>query len=161
VWQAQTRECVLYVLQQLWHAAIVAGNKETTFGNALWGQASEFAFQGRKTQVLRQGVLEGTYDCPYLRSAFVHELQPKVANASIEPQGQVWRAHLGFCPEDGVAASHIGHDRVHAPGFVLQRYPVLFTGMATVGVVGAGGQKAAEDAVLGVKDRQVLIGYDL
>ena len=89
------------------------------------------------------------------------ELEPKVTNTSIEPQLEVLCSHLRFSPEDRIAAPHIRHHRVPPSGFILERHTVRFTRVPAVGVVGASGQKAAEDAVLGVKHGKMLIDHDL
>ena len=44
---------------------------------------------------------------------------------------------------------------------ILQRDAVFFAGAAAIAIAGSGGEKAAEDAVLGVEDGEVLIGDGL
>ena len=48
------------------------------------------------------------------------------------------------------------------PARIAQRHRVLFARAAAIAIAGAGGKEAAEDAVLGVEHRQVLIhhGFD-
>lgn len=47
------------------------------------------------------------------------------------------------------------------PVAVSQVQAMAFAGMPTVRVVVAIAQEAAEDAMLGVEDREVLVGHDL
>jgi hypothetical protein len=66
-----------------------------------------------------ENVLEGANNLAHLLGALVDELQPEVPNPNLEPQWQVFRAHLRFGPEDCVATPHIRHDWVPPSGFVL------------------------------------------
>ena len=91
----------------------------------------------------------------------MHELQAEVADAGGAPGFQVQAGLLRFGAEDGVAAADVGHHRMRAPGGIAQRDAVLFAGTAAIAIAGAGGEEAAEDAVLGVEDRQVLVGDGL
>ena len=65
---------------------------------------------------------------------------------------------LRFGAEDGVAAAHVGHHGMRAAGGVAQGDAVLLAGAAAIAIAGAGGKEAAEDAVLGVEDGQMLVG---
>src|SRR5439155_17569710 len=105
----------------------------------------------------RESFVEGPDNLTHLLGTLVYELQPKVTNPSIEPQLEVFCANLRLGPKDRVATAHIRHDRVHPSGFILQRHTVRFAWVATVGVISASGQKAAEDTVLGVKHGEMLI----
>src|SRR5215471_5224624 len=108
-----------------------------------------------------ESFLEGSDHLTHLLGALMHELEPEVPKPSIEPQLEVFGASLRLGPEDRVTATHIRHDGVHPSGFVLERHTVRFTRMPAVGIVGAGGQEAAEDAVLHVKHGEMLIDNDL
>src|SRR5258708_1221004 len=59
--------------------------------------------------------------------------------------------------EDRVAATHVGEDGVGAATIVPHRHLVVFARTAAIAITGPGGQKAAEDAMFGVEDREVLI----
>jgi hypothetical protein len=85
------------------------------------------------------------------------KLQPKVTNTSIEPQLEVFCTHLRLSPEDRVAATNVCHDGVLPSSFVLERHAMRFTRVPAVGVVSACRQKAAEDAVLSMKHREMLV----
>ena len=65
---------------------------------------------------------------------------------------------LRFGAEDGVAAADVGHHRMGASGRVASGRLVLLARTAAIAIAGSGGEKAAEHAVLGMKDRQVLVG---
>ena len=59
--------------------------------------------------------------------------------------------------EDRIAAAHICQHQVVLTGGIAQMELVGFTRVAAVGVVVALGEKATEDAVLRVEDREVLV----
>ena len=71
------------------------------------------------------------------------------------------RAGLGQGVEDRVAAADVGLHRVLRPDAVAQFQIVFVTRAAAVGVIRAIGQECAEDAVLHVEHRHVLMDRDL
>ena len=68
---------------------------------------------------------------------------------------------LRFRAENGVAAAHVGQHRMRPAFGVFKIDAVLFTGTAAIAIAGSLRQEAAEDAVLGMKHRQMLIGDGL
>ena len=92
---------------------------------------------------------------------FVRELQAEARDAGRAPRVQMQAGLLRFGAEDGVAAADIGHHGMRAARGVAQRHAVLFAGAAAIAIAGAGGEEAAEDAMLGVEDGQVLVGDGL
>src|SRR5215467_12218693 len=108
-----------------------------------------------------ESFLEGPDNLTHLLGALMHELEPEVPNPSIEPQVEVFCANLRLGSEDRVAATHICHDRVQPSSLVLERHTVRFTRVPTVRVVSACRQEAAEDAVLSVKHREMVIDQHL
>ena len=97
----------------------------------------------------------------HLLGGFVRELEAKLVNARATPLLEVLRTGLCLRIEDGVAATHVRHDWMLKAVFVPQGDGMRFTGMTAVGVIGAGRKEAAEDAMLGVKDGQVVVGDHL
>src|SRR5258706_13335498 len=68
---------------------------------------------------------------------------------------------LRLCAENRVAAAHVGEDWMRPAFGVLKLDAMLFAGPAAIAIAGALRQEAAEDAVLGVKHRQMLVGDGL
>ena len=68
---------------------------------------------------------------------------------------------LRFGAEHGIAAADIGHHGMGASDRVSQRHAVLLARAAAIAIAGAGGEKAAKNTVLGVKDGQMLISDGL
>jgi hypothetical protein len=91
---------------------------------------------------------------------FVHELQTVMCDSRIAPRLEMLASLLGFGAKHGVTATDIGHDRMFAPIRVSQSDAMLLTRASAVLIAGSRGKKSAEDAVLGVKHRQVLICDD-
>ena len=81
---------------------------------------------------------------------------------ALTPCVEVQARFLRFGAEYGVAAADVGHDRMRAPTDITNGDAMLFAGTAAILVARAGGEEAAEDAVLGVEDGQVLVsdGFD-
>src|SRR5262249_3317639 len=104
---------------------------------------------------------EGPCDAHNLFRRFVREFQAELRNARVAPGGKVGAGFLRFGSEYGIAAPDVSEDRMSAARGVLQCEHVFFAGPAAIAVTGAGGQKAAEDAVLGMENGQVLIGDGL
>jgi hypothetical protein len=150
-------ECCASGLPKLRHTAIIERHEEASFCHTLGHKLLEGVLQLLKGHFPRESGLEGSDNLTHLLGALVDELQPEVPNLSLELQWHVFRANLRFGPEDCVATPHIRHHRVHLSGFVLQCHTVRFTGVSAVRVVSAGGQKAAEDAVLSVKHGEMLV----
>ena len=67
---------------------------------------------------------------------------------------------LCFGPKDGVATTDIGHNRMAASLHIAQRNPMFLARFATILVAGASREEAAEDAMFGVENGQMLIGND-
>ena len=65
---------------------------------------------------------------------------------------------LRFGAENRIAAADVRHHRMRAAALVLELDHVFFAWPAAIAIAGSGGKKAAEHAVLGVKDGQMLIG---
>ena len=86
------------------------------------------------------------------------ELEPEMPDPRRAPEIEMRARFLRFGAENGVAAADVGHDGVRAAGVIAQFDAVLFAGAAAILVAGAVGEEAAEDAVLGVEDGQVLAG---
>ena len=92
-----------------------------------------------------------------LLGGFVRELEAELLNARVAPLFEVLRTGLRLRIEDRVATADIGHDRMLEAMFVAQGDGVCLAGMTAVGVIGARGKEATEDAMLGVEDRQVMV----
>jgi O-acetylhomoserine/O-acetylserine sulfhydrylase-like pyridoxal-dependent enzyme len=97
----------------------------------------------------------------HLGGVRVHELDARVAQAGGAPARPVPRRALRLGAEDRVAAADVGQHRVQPALVVAQRQAVPLAGVAAVGVVVAVREEAAEHAVLGVEDRQVVVHDDL
>ena len=93
----------------------------------------------------------------HLFGGLVRELETELLNARVAPLLEVLRTGLRLRSKDRVAASDIGHDWMLEAMFVSQCDGVCFARMTAVGVIGAARKEAAEDAMLGVKDRQVVV----
>lgn len=105
-------------------------------------------------------VLEGVGDVADLIGGLVDEFEAEVVDAGVLPGVEVGGGVLGLGTEDGVAAADVGNDGMAAALLVFEGDLVLFAGAATIEVAGALGEEAAEDAVFGVEDREVLVGDD-
>jgi hypothetical protein len=81
-----------------------------------------------------------------------------MAHAQRQHPLHVFRASLGQRVEDRIAAADVGEDGVAAAVEVAEFDAVGFAGAAAVLEGGAGGEEAAEDAVFGVEDGEVLVG---
>ena len=103
-------------------------------------------------------LFESSRDARHLRGGFVRELEPEMADAGARASRPDAGGFLRFGAEDGIAAADVGHHRMRAAGRIAQRHAMLFARAAAIAIAGAGRKEAAEDAVLGVEHRQVLIG---
>ena len=104
---------------------------------------------------------EGFGDLADLAGGFVSELEAEMADAGGEPRLEMETGLLGLRAEDGVAAAGVGEHGVAAAVDAAELDAVGFAGSAAILVRGAGGEEAAEEAVLGVEDGEVLVGDDL
>ncbi len=60
--------------------------------------------------------------------------------------------------EDRIPAANVGDYRMRAALWISQGDPMLFAWPAAIAIRRAAGKESAEDAMLGVEDRQMLIG---
>src|SRR5579863_7084851 len=86
------------------------------------------------------------------------ELNAEMADTGVEPLDQMRRGFLRLRTENGIAAADVGHDGMGAAARVAQFDAMLFAGASAIAITGAGGEEAAEDAVLGMEDGEVLVG---
>lgn len=63
--------------------------------------------------------------------------------------------------EEGIAAADIGTESVHLSDAIAQVHGVCFAGASAVFVVGTRGEEGAENAMLHVKHRHVLMQCEL
>ena len=91
----------------------------------------------------------------------MHEFQAEVANAGLSPRVYRGAGLLRLRAENRIAAAHVGEHRMRPAFGVLKLDAVLLAGTSTIAIAGSFGQEAAEDAVLGVKHGQMLIGDGL
>ena len=96
----------------------------------------------------------------HLRGRFVKEFDSEMAHAQGKHSRNIIRAGLRQRVEDGVAASDIRLDRVLHAHAVAQFQIVAIARAAAVRVVRAGREKGAEDAILHVKHRNMLVNGD-
>jgi hypothetical protein len=68
---------------------------------------------------------------------------------------------LSLASEDGVPATNVCDYGVSTASLVTKRHAMVLAGAAAVPVRGAGREKTAEHAVLGVENRKMPIGYGL
>src|SRR5262245_40892478 len=92
-----------------------------------------------------------------LIGGFVDKLQTIVFDSSFTPTLQMPARLLCLRPKDGIATANVRHDGMGAALRVAQRHPTLLTRIAAVCVAGPCREEPAEDTVLGMKNRQVLI----
>src|SRR5262245_32016354 len=93
----------------------------------------------------------------------MHEFQAEVPDSRIQPLIHVQARLLGLCSEDRITASDVGHDWMWPSILIAQRHRVLFARPSAIPIAGAFRQEPAKDAMLGVKDGQMLVsnGFDL
>jgi hypothetical protein len=134
------------------------GDEEAALGDALGSVAAEAAFEFVGREAAGEGFAEGDGDGGEFIRGFVGEFEAVVGDACGEPGFQMPGGVLGFGSEDGVAAAGVGEDGVGAAVGIAEGDAVLFAGAAAVFVAGSGGEEAAEDAVFGVEDGEVVVG---
>ena len=81
-----------------------------------------------------------------------------MANAGAPPRGQMLAGLLRFRSENRIAATDVGQHGMRASVLIPQGDDVLLARASTIAIAGSGREEAAEDAMLGVEDRQVMIG---
>lgn len=140
---------------------IVLGDEEAPFGGALRSDAAEDVFQVVGGDFALEGGLEGAGDAGDVICGFVDELETEVLDAGAEPLIEMGTGFLGFGAKDGVTAADIGHDGVGAALTVAEGDAVLLAGAAAILVGSAFREKAAEDAVFGMENGEVLVGDGL
>src|SRR5262245_37769905 len=96
----------------------------------------------------------------HLFGGLVYKFQPEMFDSGVAPSRQMLARLLRFCAKDRVAATHIRHDGMGTAVRITQCDSVLLARVATVFVARSVRQKAAEHAVLGMKNRQVLVCND-
>src|SRR4030081_3786660 len=89
------------------------------------------------------------------------KFQPEMTNPSGAPLVDGTTRFLRRGAQYCVAASHVGNHGVGAAGGVFELDTVFFAGAPAISITRSSRQKAAEHAVFGMKNRQVLIGYYL
>src|SRR5690349_3478602 len=87
----------------------------------------------------------------------MRELQPEMSDSRVAPSGQMLTRLLRFGAKHRITAPDIGQDGMRTSCRVPQRDRVLLARPAAIAIAGAGRQKPAKHAVLGVKDRQMLV----
>jgi hypothetical protein len=91
----------------------------------------------------------------------VNEFKTEMPNTGALPRLKMAAGLLGFRTENCVPATNVGHDCVCAAIQVAELDAMALTGMSAVLEARAVRQEAAEDAVLGMEDGQMLVGDDL
>lgn len=134
------------------------GDEEAAFGEAFGGGEAELVFEPGGGLEAVESLAEGSGDAGDGRGVFVDEFEAEVADADLEPEREVGGGVLGFGAEDGVAAAGVGEDGVVAALFVGEGHFVFFAGAAAIEIGSSRGEEAAEDAMLGVEDGEVLVG---
>ena len=61
--------------------------------------------------------------------------------------------------EDRIPAANVGDHRMRTALGISQGHSMFFAWPAAIAISSAGGKESAEDAMLRVEDRQMLIGY--
>lgn len=140
---------------------MILWNKQAALGDAVRGAASQLARQFTRRLPVGQGCGESAGNLRHLFTRLVDKVQAEMAYPHTAPCVQVLAGRLCLGSEHGVAAAHVGHDRVRAPLDIAQCHAMFLTRVATVLVAGALRQKAAEDAMFGVEDGEMLVGHDL
>ena len=100
-----------------------------------WGPVISPRKSWRYLPIVRAGLLR----------RFVEKFQPEMPHAQCEHAGDILRAGLRPRVEDGVAAAGVGLDRMLRAHAVAQPHLVPVAGPAAVAVIGAVGEKRAED----------------
>ncbi len=92
---------------------------------------------------------------------FGEELDAVVAEAGAEEV--IVEACSGLCAaiEEGIAAADIGTEAVHLAYAIAEMHGVCFAGTSAVFVVGTRREEGAENAMLHVKHRHVLVQREL
>jgi hypothetical protein len=91
------------------------------------------------------------------RVVFVHELQAEVHDARVAPGIHVEARFLSLGAEDRVTAANVGDNGMLSTALVFDRDLMLLARTTAVLERRARRKESAEDTVLGVEDRQVLI----
>ena len=90
--------------------------------------------------------------------AFVRELESEMANAGAPPKGEMLAGLLRFRAENRIAATDVSQHGMRASVLIPQGDDVVLARASAIAVAGTGREEAAEDTMLGVEDRQVMIG---
>src|SRR5579862_3372546 len=91
----------------------------------------------------------------------MHKLQSKVSNPGGSPKIEMRARFLRLCAEHCVPAPDIRHYGVRAPCVIPQLHAMLLARTSAILVTRAIREKAAENAVLRMENRQVLISDHL
>ena len=89
---------------------------------------------------------------------FMDEFQAKVANAGLAPRVDVRTCFLRLSAEHRIPAANVGYYWMRAALWISQSDAMLFAGPAAIAISSAGGKKSAEDTMLRVEDRKMVIG---
>ncbi len=136
----------------------IGGHEEASFGDSSRSDPPQFAPELSRVHSAREKGLERGCHLLQLVRGFVDEFQSKVANARGAPGIQVRACLLRLRSKYRIAATHVGHHGMRAALRIPQGNAMLLAGTPAIAVSSARGKKPAEDAMLGVEDREMLIG---
>ena len=140
---------------------IIGGHKQAAFGDSLRGGAAKFRGKFVTGRASADYGLKSLEHLAHLLARFMHKFQTEMADSGLFPRVQVAAGFLGLRAENSVAATHVGQHGMRPAFGVLELDAMLFARAAAVAIAGTLRQETAEDAVLGVKHRQMLIGDSL
>jgi len=137
----------------------ILGHEEASFRHSSGSISLEFASQLGRLDSAAEKCLERSRNVLNLAPRFVREFQTEVANPRLAPRINVRTCLLRLRAEDRISAANISDYRMRTALWISQCDPMLFAWPAAIAVGCAGGKEAAEDAVLGMENGQMLIGY--
>ena len=139
---------------------VVLWDEERAFGRTLWNQTLQTLIEFSGSPLGIEISAEGRRNLTDGVGGFVDKFEAVVGNAAVAHLVEMTGGDLRFGTENGVAAADIGHDGMAATLRVAQGDFVFFAGVTAILIAGTGGEKAAEDTVLGVENGQMVIGDD-
>ncbi len=132
---------------------MAAGNAVAVGGFEVTPEGAGFAAAGEGVGVEGKG---GAYGF----GGIVEEFDAEVADFALEEAREVFGGGLGDGVVERVAAADIGLERVFHAHAVAELDQVGVAGASAVGFVSAWGEEGAEDAVLHMEHRHVLMDDD-
>lgn len=136
---------------------MVRRDEEAAFGNALRGRALPIVRELPEADAPSNGIPKAAADTRDLSAGLMREFQPEMPNSSLSPCIHMRARFLSLRAKNSVAAPDVGQQRMRPAIHIAQRDGMFFARSTAVFKTGPTRQKAAKNAMLRVKDWQVLV----